>query len=198
MSAISAVMFIGFCANKRNKPGGDTMKNIVQLAIFLVVVLNCRSIVTAGEMKVVESVDLQRYLGKWYEIATIPQRFQIGCTCVTAEYSLNPNGTIKVVNSCRKDGKPKQIIGRAKTVPGANNAKLRVSFFRPFWGDYWVVALDTGYLWAVVSNSEGSTCWILSRSPQMDEKLYSTIVEKCRAMGIDISRLLKTPQDCGQ
>jgi len=161
---------------------------------LLVLINDC----IAGKMQVVESVDLQRYLGKWYEIATIPQRFQIGCTCVTAEYTLNPNGTIKVINSCRKEGKFKQIVGRAKVVPGTNNAKLRVSFFRPFWGDYWIVALDTDYNWVIVSNAKGSTCWILSRTPQMDEKLYADLVELCRIKGIDISLLLKTPQDCGQ
>lgn len=150
----------------------------------------------AGEMQVVTAVDLQRYLGKWYEIATIPQRFQIGCTCVTAEYSLNPNGTVKVVNSCRKDGKSKQIIGRAKVISGSNNAKLKVSFFRPFWGDYWIVALDTDYQWAVVSNAKGSTCWILSRTKQMDDELYTNLVEQCKARGIDVSRIVKTPQDC--
>ncbi|MFH1212466.1 MAG: lipocalin family protein, partial [Candidatus Neomarinimicrobiota bacterium] len=79
---------------------------------------------------------------------------------------------------------------------GADNAKLKVSFFRPFWGDYWIVALDADYRWAVVSNSKGSTCWILSRTEQMDEKLYADLVEQCQALGIDVSRLVKTPQDC--
>ncbi|MFA4906994.1 MAG: lipocalin family protein, partial [archaeon] len=72
-----------------------------------------------------------------------------------------------------------------------------VSFFRPFWGDYWIVELDPDYQWAVVSNSKGSTCWILSRTRQMNEALYSDLVERCRAKGIDVSRLLKTPQECG-
>jgi len=171
---------------------------IFTIASFYSVVLLVFSKGLAGEMQVVESVDLQRYLGKWYEIATIPQRFQIGCTCVTAEYSLNPNGTIKVVNSCRKDGNFKQVIGRAKVVSGTNNAKLRVSFFRPFWGDYWIMALDSDYQWVIVSNAKGSTCWILSRTPQIEAKLYDDLVEQCRLKGIDISLLLKTPQDCYQ
>jgi len=172
------------------------VKSLSLFTFPLIILTVCTATGFSGEMKVVEKVDLQRYLGKWYEIATIPQRFQIGCTCVTAEYSLNPNGTIKVVNSCRKEGQFKQVVGRAKVVPNTNNAKLRVSFFRPFWGDYWIVALDANYQWAVVSNAKGSTCWILSRTKQMDEKLYTDLVEQCQAMSIDVSRLLKTPQDC--
>ena len=146
-------------------------------------------------METVASVDLNRYLGKWYEIATIPQRFQLGCTNVTTEYTLNPNGTVKVVNSCRKEGQFKQVVGRAKIVPGSNNAKLKVSFFRPFWGDYWIVGLDADYQWAIVSNAKGTTCWILSRTPELADELYDGIVEQCRAKGITVGQLLKTPQD---
>lgn len=152
-------------------------------------------------LPVVPEVNLERYLGKWYEIATIPQRFQKGCVCVSAEYSLNPDGTIKVVNSCRKNspiGPFKQVIGTAKVVPNSNNAKLRVSFFRPFWGDYWIVGLDPAYQWAIVSNARGSTCWILARSPQLDEKLYTPLVEHCRQLGIDTTKLMRTLQACGQ
>jgi apolipoprotein D and lipocalin family protein len=174
------------------------MKYFFLFTVSLVFLGFCAATGFSAEMKAVGKVNLERYLGKWYEIATIPQRFQVGCICVTAEYRLNPNGTIKVINSCHKDGKPKQIVGRAKVVSGSQNAKLKVSFFRPFWGDYWVVALDNDYQWAVVSNAKGSTCWILNRTPQMNAELYLSIVEKCRTMGIDVSRLVKTPQDCGK
>lgn len=176
------------------------MKSIPHIAFFFFIVTMITATGFSAKMKVVDKVDLQRYLGKWYEIATIPQRFQKGCVCVTAEYSLNANGVITVVNSCHKetpDGKFVYVVGSAKVVPGSNNAKLRVSFFRPFWGDYWIVELDPDYQWAVVSNSKGSTCWILSRTRQMDKALYVDLVERCRAKGIDVSRLLKTPQECG-
>lgn len=150
-------------------------------------------------LSVVSEVNLERYLGKWYEIATIPMRFQKGCVCVTAEYSLNPDGTIKVVNSCRKNspaGEFRQVIGKAKVVPGTHNAKLRVSFFRPFWGDYWIVGLDTDYHWAIVSNAKGTTCWILARSPRIDDQLYAQLVERCRQLGIDTAKLQPTLQAC--
>jgi apolipoprotein D and lipocalin family protein len=153
-----------------------------------------------NELPVVNQVDLNRYLGKWYEIATIPQRFQKGCHCVTAEYSLRKNGKIKVVNSCRKDhpdGPFKQAIGRAKVVRGSNNAKLKVSFFGPFWGNYWIIALDQqDYQWAVVSDPSRKTLWILCRTPQMDGALYQQIVEHCHTVRINTDLLQKTDQSC--
>ncbi|PIS30086.1 MAG: hypothetical protein COT43_02495 [Candidatus Marinimicrobia bacterium CG08_land_8_20_14_0_20_45_22] len=177
------------------------MKSILIIAFFYFIISLISSPGVSTEMKVVSKVNLQRYLGKWYEIATIPQRFQKGCVCVVAEYTPKADGTIMVDNSCHKktpDGKFSRVVGKAKVVPGANNAKLRVSFFRPFWGDYWIVELDPDYQWAVVSNSKGSTCWILSRTRQMDDALYADLVERCRTKGIDVSRLLKTLQECGR
>lgn len=175
----------------------------MQKIAILTILSGCLALIHAGvktPLPVVGAVDLHRYLGKWYEIATIPQRFQKGCVCVTAEYSLNTDGTIKVVNSCRKEspsGPFKQVIGRAKVVAGSNNAKLRVSFFRPFWGDYWIVGLDPDYQWAIVSNAQGSTCWILARTPRIAPHLYDQLVRRCQELGINTTKLVPTPQECG-
>jgi len=155
---------------------------------------------SVDELAVVQGVDLNRYLGKWYEIATIPARFQLGCHCVTAEYSLKNNGRIKVVNSCRKDsaeGPFKSVTGRAKVVRGSKNAKLKVSFFRPFWGNYWIIQLDQeNYQWAVVSDPSRKYLWILSRTPQMDEELYQKLVDYCKSVGLNTDLLVKTDQSC--
>jgi len=155
---------------------------------------------STDELPVVPKVDLNRYLGKWYEIATIPIRFQLGCNCVTAEYSLKENGRVKVVNSCRKDspaGLFKSVTGQAKVVKGSNNAKLKVSFFWPFWGNYWIIQLDQeNYQWAVVSDPSRKTLWILSRAPQMDEELYRKLVDYCKFAGLNIDLLVKTDQSC--
>jgi len=153
-----------------------------------------------NELSVVPKVDLDRYLGKWYEIATIPMRFQLGCNCVTAEYSLKENGRIKVVNSCRKDsptGPFKSVTGQAKVVKDSNNAKLKVSFFWPFWGNYWIINLDDkDYQWAVVSDPSRKYLWILSRTPQMDDELYSKLVDYCKFVGLNTNLLVKTDQSC--
>jgi len=152
------------------------------------------------ELQVVSKVDLNRYLGKWYEIATIPMRFQLGCNCVTAEYSLKENGRVKVVNSCRKDsptGPFKSVTGQAKVVKGTNNAKLKVSFFWPFWGNYWIINLDDkDYQWAVVSDPSRKYLWILSHTPQMDDELYLKLVDYCKSVGLSTDLLVKTDQSC--
>ena len=116
-------------------------------------------------------MDLDRYLGTWYEIARYPAWFQKNCTAVKAEYTLRDDGLIKVVNSCRKgtlDGKPKQSNGRAKVVDTTSNAKLKVSFFGPFWGPYWIIDLDPDYPWAVVGVPKPQVPVDLD-SPEMDK-----------------------------
>jgi len=151
----------------------------------------------APPLEVVDSVDLDRYLGLWYEIASYPAWFQKNCTAVTADYSLREDGLIKVVNSCRKgslDGKLKQSTGRAKVVAGSNNAKLKVSFFGPFWGNYWIIDLDPDYEWAVVGVPGRKYLWILSRSPQMDQAVYDGIISRLEAQRYDPARLNRTPQ----
>lgn len=148
-------------------------------------------------LETVPYVDIQRYLGTWYEIATIPQRFQKGCTAVTATYSLRKDGAIEVVNACRKgslDGPRKSVRGKAWVVDKKTNAKLKVRFFWPFSGDYWVIGLDVDYKWAVVGHPGRKYLWILSRAPQMDEELYRRILELVRARGYELGGIKKTLQ----
>lgn len=148
-------------------------------------------------LEVVPYVDLQRYLGRWYEIATIPQRFQKGCVAVTADYSLLRNGDIGVVNTCRQgtlSGKVRSVHGRARVVDKVTGAKLTVTFFWPFWGAYWIIALDTDYRWAVVGHPSRDYLWILSRSPQMDQALYEELLTLVAGKGYDPSDLERTLQ----
>jgi apolipoprotein D and lipocalin family protein len=172
---------------------------IVPVLTFFIV-LAAATPVRAGDeqpLDVVESVDLDRYLGRWYEIASYPMYFQRGCTATTADYSLREDGLIKVINSCRKgtlDGKLKQAKGKAKVVDTETNAKLKVSFFGPFWGDYWIIDLDPDYRWAVVGGPKRKYLWILSRTPQMDEALYEEIIGRLPAKGYDPKRLNRTTQ----
>ena len=139
----------------------------------------------------VSAVDLKRYIGKWYEIARYPNRFQRECVSdTTAEYELKPNGKVGVVNTCRKsDGAAKKASGTAKVVD-PSNARLKVTFY----GDYWIIGLDPEYRWAVVGEPGRKYLWILSRTPQMTEGDYQQAVEQARAAGYDPRRLVKTPQ----
>jgi apolipoprotein D and lipocalin family protein len=148
-------------------------------------------------LEVVPRVDVPRYLGTWYEIATIPQRFQRGCVGVTAHYSLRDDGAIEVVNVCRKetlDGKERSARGKAWIVDRTTNAKLKVRFFWPFTGAYWIIELDEGYQWAVVGHPDRTYYWILSRTPQMDPALYDELIGRAAAKGYDISKIKKTLQ----
>ena len=140
----------------------------------------------------VPSVDLSRYTGRWYEIAKYPNFFERNCAAdTTAEYSANPDGSIKVVNkSIGKNGKPMQVTGRATVVPGSQNAKLKVSFAGPFSGAYWVIGLDEkNYSWAVVGHPSRQFLWILAREPKLPAATYQQILKLVAERGYDTSRL---------
>jgi apolipoprotein D and lipocalin family protein len=148
-------------------------------------------------LEVVPHVDLRRYLGTWYEIATIPQRFQKGCVGVTAHYSLRADGDIDVVNVCRQgtlDGKVRSVRGKAWIVDKTTNAKLKVRFFWPFAGAYWIIELDKDYEWAVVGHPDRNYLWILCRTPQMDAAVYDELLRRIAAKGYDLSRIKRTLQ----
>ena len=150
-----------------------------------------------GPLVTVPSVDLNRYLGKWYEIASYPAWFQKGCTGSTADYALLPDGRIRVINRCFKkslDGPLKESKGKAEVVDTTNNAKLKVWFFWPFKGDYWIIDLDTDYQWAVVGMPSRKYLWILSRTPAMDDAVYQGILERLVDQGYDPAKLNLTPQ----
>jgi len=145
-------------------------------------------------LEVVPYVELEKYLGKWYEIAHLPAKFQEGCNETTATYMLSKNGGISVLNRCTKDCKMKQAKGKAKVVDKNSNAKLKVTFFWPFYGDYWIIKLGNNYDYSVVGTPNRKYLWILSRTPQMDDNLYSQIIEYVKSKGFDTNKLIKTFQ----
>ncbi len=143
-------------------------------------------------LEVVPHVDLKKYLGKWYEIARLPARFEEGCSDITATYSLSDDGTISVLNECKKNGKVKRAKGKAKVVDKNTGAKLKVTFFWPFYGDYWIINLGNDYDYAVVGTPNRKYLWILSRTPQMDDKLFSQLITLVKSKGFDVGSLIKT------
>lgn len=147
---------------------------------------------------VVEELDIERYLGTWYEIARYDHRFERGLVGVTATYSMREDGKIKVLNSGYKEslsGEYSEAIGKAK-IPDPENepAKLKVSFFWFFYANYYVLELDKDYQWAIIGSSSDKYLWILSRSPQMDESLYMECIENIKKRGYDDARLIKVQQ----
>jgi len=147
---------------------------------------------TNNSLEVVPHVDLERYLGKWYEIAHLPAKFQEGCNETTATYTLLDNGTISVLNECKKNGKTKLAKGKAKVVDKTTNAKLKVTFFWPFYGDYWIIKLGNTYNYAVVGTQNREYLWILSRTPQMDDTLFSELADFVKSKGFKVENLIKT------
>lgn len=142
-------------------------------------------------------VDLERYLGRWYEVARFPNSFERDCFAVTATYSRNADGTVKVVNSCRKGSiaGPEDVAeGSAAVVDPVTNAKLSVSFFWPFSGDYWVLEVAGDYQWALVGEPSGRYLWILSRSPQISPETRESLIGKLKAQGYNTNALYWTPQ----
>lgn len=144
------------------------------------------------------SVDLTRYAGRWYEIGRYEAGFQRGCEAVTATYSLREDGLVSVVNACRQDGlngELRSVEGKAKVVEGSGNAKLKVSFFGPFYlGDYWVLDHAEDYSWSIVGEPSGRYLWLLSRAPQPSPRVRETITNRASALGYDLSILRPTQQ----
>ena len=146
-------------------------------------------------VKVVPSVDLARYMGRWYEIAHLPAWFQRDCVGdTTANYRLSADGKVAVLNQCRtRKGRMKSVRGVARVASKEGpNSKLKVRFFGPFEGDYWIIDLDPEYQWAVVGDPGCKYLWILSREPRLDSATYQQVVERAKSQGYDVSRLLVT------
>jgi apolipoprotein D and lipocalin family protein len=153
-------------------------------------------------LEVVADVDIEQYMGTWYEIARLPNRFQDDCRSdVTATYVLLADGQIKVLNQCRKqNGELSKAMGRARRADDEGpNTKLKVRFapallsFLPFvWGNYWIIDLATDYSYAVVGEPKRKYFWVLSRTPLMDEGTLDQILDRARTQGYDLTALLRT------
>jgi apolipoprotein D and lipocalin family protein len=138
-------------------------------------------------------VELERYLGTWYEIASYPNRFQRGCTGTTATYTRRDHGSIGVRNECDRDATRDGIEGRA-WVAGDDPARLRVRFFWPLFAPYWILAVGPDYEWALVGTPDRDYLWILARTPTLEPATFDAIAALARARGFDPARLALTPQ----
>lgn len=157
-------------------------------------------------LQAISSLDVARYIGRWYEIAKFPNRFQKQCAGdTTAEYQPLESRQVRVINRCRKaDGTVDEAVGLARQIGDADSATFKVRFaprwlsFLPMvWGDYWVVDLDRDYQLAAVSEPKREYLWILSRTPQIAPDKYDALLQRLRAMGLDTARLEPTRQAAG-
>jgi apolipoprotein D and lipocalin family protein len=173
---------------------------IINLAgILLITGVSCVSNMTMKpvDTTTVDQLDLERYLGTWYEVARFPHSFEKGLVGVTASYSLRDDGKIRVINQGfvgKLDGTVKKAEGKAKIPDPGNPARLKVSFFLFFYGDYYVLELDDNYGWAMIGSSSPNYFWILSRKPQMEPEIYQMLLDRAEKRGYDLSRLIKVEQ----
>ncbi len=164
---------------------------------ILILTISCNTQKSMIDKSVVKELKIEKYLGKWYEIARFDHKFERGLVGVTASYSFREDGKIKVINSGFKEtlnGEKSEAIGKAK-IPDPNiPAKLKVSFFWIFYGDYFVLELDKNYEWAIIGSSSDKYLWILSRNPKMDEILYNELLNKLTKRGYNIDKLISVEQ----
>ena len=167
-------------------------KTMVFICATMVSLAGCVSVPKVDNAPV-SAFDLNRYRGEWYEIARFDHSFERGVERAKAKYSLKDDGTIEVVNSGIKDGKPKTAIGKGKTTdtPGL----LRVSFFGPFYADYRVMMIDEDYTYALVGSGGADYLWILSRTPGLPETAKSELLAEAQRRGYDTDKLIWVRQD---
>lgn len=169
------------------------MKHLSFIACSFLLLSACKS---NQPLETVEYVDLEKYQGIWYDVASFPQRFQKGCYCTSATYT-QKDKYIEVYNRCAKDsadGKISSVKGKAFVRDEESNAKLAVQFFWPFKGKYWVIGLDEDYRYAVIGEPSRRYLWILSRTRQLPEELYNEALAIAASKGFDISKLEKVTQ----
>lgn len=170
------------------------------LTLLTTILLTMFSCKTTNELPTVASVDLERYAGTWFEIARLPNSFEKGLKCVTANYEIRPDGKITVTNrgvNERQRGDISIAKGIAKVPDPSQPGRLKVSFFRPFWGRYYIMELDSdGYTYALVGDPSRKYLWILAREREISPELYDRLVEKANSQGFDTAQLIKTIQNC--
>lgn len=172
---------------------------MVGLALTLVLA----TVQDSPPVRTVDRVDLDRYVGDWFEIARYPNRFQDQCAGdVRARYARRQDGRIDVTNSCRKeDGSLNEASGVARVVDPKTSAKLEVRFAPAWlswlpsvWGDYWILGLAPDYSWAVVGSPDRKYLWILARSASLDDETYNRALQVATVNRFDASRLVRTRQ----
>ncbi len=177
------------------------MKNSNKITLSIVIIVlfsftGCRKSKSDIDKTVVSNLTLEKYLGKWYEIARYENKFEKGLEKVTAEYSLRDDGKIKVVNSGYNvnSGDKKIAVGKAKVPDKAKPSHLKVSFFAFFYADYLILELGNDYQWAVVGSSSDNYLWILSRTPELSENTLKDILHKIQVRGYNTEKLLYVRQ----
>jgi apolipoprotein D and lipocalin family protein len=171
--------------------------NIIGVFLITMSMISCKE--KNSNLETVKVLDINKYVGVWYEIARLPNGFEKGLECVTATYSIRSDGKIEVINKghlIKDHSKNKQIKGVAWIPDSDNPAKLKVQFFWPFSGKYWVLALDKEYKYALVGDPSRKYLWILSKTKALDDVVYNSLMETAKSKGFDIHKIELVAQTC--
>ena len=175
-----------------------TFSTVRWLALLLAVLLGLAGCATAPPpgLTPVTPFDVNRYAGTWYEIARMDHAFERGLSDVSAWYTLQPDGSVQVINRGFDVSRQawKEAVGKALFTGDANRGALKVSFFGPFYGGYNVVALDPDYRWSLVVGPDLGYVWILARERQLAPAVRQQVLEKARSFGIEVDRLIWVDQ----
>ena len=174
------------------------LKKYPQLFILLLMFSACGK--NERPLDTVNQLDVEQYMGKWYEIERLPNTFEEGLKCVTAEYTLLEDGKIEVLNSGidEESGELQSSKGIAKSAREEAPGELKVSFFRPFYGDYFIMDLDENYQYVLVGAPSREFLWVLSRTPQLDQTTVSALKKKAESAGFPIGQMKVVAQDCNR
>ena len=168
------------------------MKRLAFITAVITLLTRCSTKLSVDN-SVVSDLDLNRYLGDWYEIARFDHRFEHGVEYAKANYTLREDGKVNVLNTGIKDGKPKEAKGKAKLTD--TPALLRVSFFGPFYADYRIMLLDADYQYALIGSGSDNYLWILSRTPRLSDEAKALILVEAQRRGYDTSKLIWVRQE---
>ncbi|MFM1932806.1 MAG: hypothetical protein RL226_2109 [Bacteroidota bacterium] len=169
------------------------MRQVIISTLFLLAACN-----SAEKLPTVKEVDLQKYAGKWYEIARLPNRFEKGLSCVTAEYTIHPNNIVVLNSGINEKGELEESTGSASQPDPAKPGELRVSFFWPFSSDYLILELASDYSVALVGSSSKDYLWLLSRTPELPNARSAIFLETAVKLGYDLEKLEWIKQDCNR
>lgn len=172
-------------------------KLIIILAIALIIIMLFKLLQPKYPfLQTATFVDLKKYAGTWYEIALIPNKFEKGCSCTKAEYTL-VNNYIKIKNSCYRKAEKKYTLIEGKAWPvDKSNAKLKVQFYWPFRGDYWIIYVDKNYRYAIVGDPSRKYLWFLARQNRITKQTYKKLIAIAKQHGFDTSKLINTLHNC--
>lgn len=172
---------------------------MIRTAITLLTMMSFLSCKPTQNLSTVKTVDIRKYAGQWYEIARLPNRFEKGLTCVTATYSLKKKDKIEVLNkgySLKDTGKVSTAKGTAWVPNTEYPGRLKVSFFWPFAGNYYIISLDEKYNYVLVGDPSRKYLWVLSRSKNLDNTIYSELLDIAKINGFKTDNIIKVNQDC--